>query len=157
VKTWLARAALAAILALGAARADAQITAVINAPKRTDAKVQAAAQREQVAQDSVARVTLTGMKQWVDSAAEALAIRPDTGTVPSETAVVSKQPSPPTDSVATPPSKSATPATAVRDGVRAPNTATQMPTIVLVGFVLILLGDRLRRRPVRAEVPAPRR
>ena len=75
----LGRAALAALLTLGAAAtAHAQITTVVAQPKRNEPNQQQVAQREQAAQDSVARVTLTGMTQWVDSAAASLAVRPDT-------------------------------------------------------------------------------
>ena len=157
--TMLGRAALAAILAFGVARADAQITTVIEAPKRADAKQQVAAQRAQVAQDSIARVTLTGMKQWVDSAAEALAIRPDTGTVPrSDTAVATTQPtSPRPDSgTAAKPKPAAAPAE-FRDGARAPNTATVVPTVALAGAVMILLGALLRRRTTEATPGRARR
>jgi hypothetical protein len=155
----LGRAALAAILAFGVARADAQITTVIEAPKRADAKQQVAAQRQQVAQDSIARVTLTGMKQWVDSAAEALAIRPDTGTVPtSDTAVAATRPmSPRSDSgIAAKPKPAPAPAE-FRDGARAPNTATVVPTVALAGAVMILLGALLRRRATEATPGRARR
>jgi len=83
MKAWLGRAACAAIVVFAAARADAQITTVMDAPKRVDAKQQAIAKREEVAQDSIARVTMTGMKEWVDSAANALAVRPDTTATPA--------------------------------------------------------------------------
>ena len=75
----LGRAALAALLTFGAARANAQITTVVSPPpKRNAATQQEVVRREQAAQDSVARVTLTGMTQWVDSAAAALALsRPE--------------------------------------------------------------------------------
>lgn len=139
MKTWIGRAAAAALLGFGANRADAQITTVIAPPKRAEAAVQAAARREEVAQDSIARVTLTGMKQWVDSAAQALALRPDTGTSPSE--------APAAVAPAAPPRADSTPRQpAVREGVRAPDTATQMPALALVGAAMVLLGLVIRRR-----------
>jgi hypothetical protein len=155
--TLIGRAALAAVITFGVARADAQITTVIESPKRTDAKQQVAAQREQVAQDSIARVTLTGMKQWVDSAAGALAIRPDTGTAPSETPVAPPQSTPPrADSVIVAKPKPAAAPAEFRDGARAPNTATPLPTVALAGAVMILLGALLRRRTIPATPRRPR-
>ena len=146
MKTWIARAAAAALVGLGAARADAQITTVIAAPKRAEANAQAAARREEVAQDSIARVTLTGMKQWVDSAAASLALRPDTGTVPVETPAQATAPAAPrSDTVASAPPRPAAD-TAFRDGARAPDTATQWPAVALGGGLLLLMGLALRPR-----------
>ena len=84
----LGRAALAAIMIVGA-RTKAQITTFVASPPRKiePAQQAAAQQREKVAQDSVARVAMTGMKEWVDSASAALAIRPDTVPTNSDTAV----------------------------------------------------------------------
>jgi len=157
VKTWIVRAAVAALVGLGAARADAQITTVIATPKRAEANAQAVARREEVAQDSIARVTLTGMKQWVDSAASALALRPDTGTSPSE--APSQAPSSSSqrrDSAATTPARPAQ-SPEFRDGARAPDTATQLPAFALAGAVMVLIGLGLRRRsPTVARARANR-
>lgn len=151
----LGRAAFAAILVIAAARADAQITTVIDAPKRPDAKQQAAARREAVAQDSLARVTMTGMKQWVDSAAAALAIRPDTGKAPaSDTAAISARPAPTRADSAPPVANRPATVPEFRDRARAPATATPIPSIALIGGVMVLIGMLLRRRPnaVKAKV-----
>jgi len=157
VKTWIVRAAVAALVGLGAARADAQITTVIATPKRAEANAQAVARREEVAQDSIARVTLTGMKQWVDSAAAALALRPDTGTSPSE--APSQAPSSSSqrmDSAATTPARPAQ-SPEFRDGARAPDTATQLPAFALGGAIMVLIGLGLRRRsPTVARARANR-
>ncbi len=85
----LGRAALAAMMIVGAGTAKAQITTFVASPPRKiePAQQAAAQQREKVAQDSVARVAMTGMKEWVDSASAALAIRPDTVPTTSDTAV----------------------------------------------------------------------
>ena len=144
MNTWISRAAAVALVGLGAARADAQITTVIAAPKRAEANAQAAARREEVAQDSIARVTLTGMKQWVDSAAASLALRPDTGTAPAE-APVQAPAAPRPDTVASPAHRPAH-AAEFRDGARAPNTATQWPAVALGGGLLLLMGLTLRHR-----------
>lgn len=151
---WLGRAATAAIISLSAASlsaagAGAQITTVISAPKRPDAKQAEAARREEAAQDSVARVTLTNMKEWVDSAAAALALRPDTGTVPADSAAATSnvaRTSPRPDSGAGNVPAPATKPAEFRDGARAPNTATAIPTLALAGGALLVLGFALRRR-----------
>jgi hypothetical protein len=155
VRHWIGRAAAVALVVFGAARADAQITTVIAPPKKVEAKAQEAARREEVAQDSIARVTLTGMKQWVDSAAGSLALRPDTGTAPSET-TVPVAPTPSRADSATTPARSVTAArdSAFRDGARAPNTATPAPTVALIGGLMVLAGIAMRRRrpqPARSQ------
>ncbi len=160
MKAWLGRAAFAAIVVFGTARADAQITTVMDPPKRVDVKQQAAAKREEVVQDSIARVTMTGMKEWVDSAATALAVRPDTTATPTSASGSSAAQARPgaqrTDTATATPNKQAPP-TEFRDGARAPNTGTPVPTVALVGAVMVLLGVALRMRPRRAEVLAQRR
>jgi len=145
-------AALVALAGLGTARAEGQITTVVAQPKRVEANAQAVARRQEVAQDSVARITLTGMKQWVDSAAQSLALRPDTGTTPSETAVPAATPDQRPDTSARATARPAqTPE--FRDGAKAPDTATQLPMFALAGAVLLLTGLVLRRRaPARTRV-----
>lgn len=151
MSTCLGRAAFAALIVFGAATSGAQITTVVAAPPKRAPSPQAVAQREQAAQDSIARVTLTGMKQWVDSAATALAIRPDTGAKPADTAAAVPAARPTTPEQAAPPRPSAD--STLREGVRAPNTATPVPTISMVGVALILLGIAVqpRRRPARVR------
>lgn len=155
MNTWFGRAATFAIVVLGAARADAQITTVIAPSKRAEAKQQEAARAEAAAQDSVARVTLTDMKEWVDSAAASLAIRPDTGTVPAvDSAAAAVAPSGAqqparSDSAASP--RAGTARGEFRDGARAPNTATDVPALALAGAVLLLLGVAIGRRSPHAS------
>jgi hypothetical protein len=151
VKTGLRRAALAAMLTLGAVRADAQITTVVASSKRSAASQQAVVRREQVAQDSIARVTLTGMTQWVDSAAAALAIRPDTGSAPATYGAAAARPiqggKPKVTAAAQPSTQAPAQAPEFRDGARAPDTATAIPTIALTGGIMLLIGFAVRRRP----------
>ena len=156
MNTSLGRAACAALIAFGGARASAQITTVISAPpKRNEQAKLVAAQREEAAQDSIARVTLTGMKEWVDSAATALAIRPDTGTKPADTAATAQaQPAPAARDTGTATRRESAPE--FRDGSRAPNTATLLPTIAVTGVALLALGIALQRRPRGARVRARR-
>jgi hypothetical protein len=145
------RSAAVVALTLIPALASAQITTVISAPKRQEAAAQAAAQREAAAQDSVARVTLTGMKEWVDSAANALSLRPDTSVTVADTALAATAAAAQqrTDSTPKRPSTSAAPDT-FRDGARAPNTATPWPTLAAIGMGLIVAGWSLRRRLIPA-------
>ena len=139
----------AAVLALTfiPALASAQITTVISAPKRQQATAQAAAQREAAAQDSIAKVTLTGMKEWVDSAANALAVRPDTGVTVTDTALATP-PRAAQQRADSTPGRTTTPppADTFRDGARAPNTATPWPTLAALGLGLIAAGAMVRRR-----------
>src|SRR4029453_1139234 len=123
VNKCLGYAAVAAMLTIGSGRAPAQITTVISSPKRTDSSQQQAVLREKAAQDSTARVTLTGMTQWVDSAAASLSLRPDTASAPPpETATPPRTSAASTDSTAR---SDARRADEFRNGARAPNTATQ--------------------------------
>ena len=163
MRTWLGRGTFAAIVVFGAATAEAQITTVIETPKRTTvAAQQAAARREEVAQDSIARITMTGMKEWVDSAAASLAIRPDTGTVPaSDTAAATRRSTQPTtqrsDSATATSGRSPVKATEFRDGARAPDTGTPVPTLAFLGALMVLAGALLRRRPTPAAARRSRR
>jgi hypothetical protein len=149
VSLCLGRAALAAILTFAAARAEAQITTVVATPKPTPANPQQVAQREQAKQDSIARVTHTGMTQWVDSAAHAMALRPDTANVSASDTAIS-----PTSPAASPARQDSSTARAAstgdvefKDRSRAPNTATPIPTFALAGAAMLMLGVLLRRRP----------
>ncbi|HEY5415330.1 MAG TPA: hypothetical protein VIK41_10925 [Gemmatimonadaceae bacterium] len=155
----LGRAALAAMMIVGAATANAQITTVVaSPPRKTEAAQQAAAQqRERVAQDSVARVAMTGMKEWVDSASAALAVRPDTVPTPADTALATPRaataPSPKSDTSAT---ARAERQSEFKNGARAPDTATPIPAIGLAGIVLLLAGVAMKRRERTARVHARR-
>ena len=121
---------------------------MVAGPKRTDAKAQAAPQRDSAAQDSVARVTLTDMKAWVDSAAASLALRPDTGAVPADSATVRtavQEPSMQPRDTAAAQRRIANAPPDFRAGARAPDTATPVPTIAAMGAAMILAGLALRR------------
>jgi hypothetical protein len=144
-------------MTIGAASAHAQITTVIApSPKRNQPSQQEAARREQAAQDSVARVTLTGMTEWVDSAAASLALRPDTtGAARSADSAAVQQPAR-TIADSSKVTNAAKGEVALPSGARAPNTATSIPTLGLVGTVLIMLGVGLRLVPRSATSRARR-
>ena len=156
----LGRAALAAMMIVGAGTAKGQITTFVASPPRKNEPAQQAAaqQREKVAQDSVARVAMTGMKEWVDSASAALAIRPDTVPNAADTAVgtprVATAPAPKSDSSAN--ARASERQSEFRNGARAPNTATPIPMIALAGVLLIVMGMALRRRERSASVRVQR-
>ena len=156
----LVSAATVLLSLAGVGMAQAQNTAVIIPPKRSDTVAADSVRRAQVAQDSIARVTLTDMKQWVDSAAQALAVQPDTGAVATprtDTAAAVAAPATPQrpDSAvqSRAPSQAAT---EFRDGARAPDTATPFPTFALIGGAMVLAGIAIGRRRRVPAVPRSR-
>jgi LPXTG-motif cell wall-anchored protein len=152
-------AAATLVLLTGVSEARAQITTVIGPAKRAQVTTQDSVRREVAAQDSIARVTMTDMKQWVDSAAQALALRPDTGTTPPETTTVA---APPQQNLQRPDSatrarqRETAPPEFREGGSRAPDTATSIPTLALIGGALVVLGlvvGRRRRSPDSTQSP----
>jgi hypothetical protein len=98
--------------------AEAQFTTFIPPKNKVADSVKAAVVAEQKAtEDSLSQAHITNMKTWVDSAA---------GLMPTTTA----------DSL--PPLETDT--LALRNGARAPATATSLPLLVLVGTLALLLG-----------------
>lgn len=159
----LGSAALAAIFALSAASANAQITTVVATPPRPKTNQQQVVQQQQAARDSVAHVTLMAMTQWVDSAAKSLALRPDTGTVSARDTAIAQTSQAPSRQASSPAQNDSTRRDSSRvrsaaggdvqfkNGARAPNTATFAPTLALLGVAMITLGVFLRRRPQPAR------
>ena len=156
----LGRAALAAMMIVGAGTANAQITTFVASPPRKTEPAQRAAaqQREKTAQDSVARVAMTGMKEWVDSASAALAIRPDTVPTAADTAVgtprAATAPAPKSDSSAS--ARTSERPSEFTNGARAPDTATPIPAIGLAGILLIVIGAAMKRHERTVRVRARR-
>jgi hypothetical protein len=114
------RAVLAGVaLALCASQASAQITTYVapSRPAAPDPAVVAVA--DSARRDSLAQVAMTNMKEWVDSAA---------GIAVPETIGDSLPP---------------VSVTTFEDGSVAPATASDLPTLALVGFVFLLLGAGL--------------
>lgn len=107
----------------------------------TKAAVRTPAEQQAATADSVARVAITNMKAWVDSAAGDVVVnRTDsTGRPVAAPGPVTSG----TDRAAA----AAESTTVFRDGARAPDTATWLPLLVLVGVGaigagLLLLGWR---------------
>lgn len=117
------RAVLAGVaLALGAAPAHAQITTYV-APARPaapDPAVVAAA--DSARKDSVSRVAMTNMAEWVDSAAGV--------TIPATVGDTVNDPGRPV-------------ATSFSDGAVAPATASDLPLLAAAGVVLLIVGAAL--------------
>lgn len=117
------RAVLAGVaLALSAAQAHAQITTYV-APARPaapDPAVVAAA--DSARKDSISRVAMTDMAEWVDSAAGV--------TVPATVGDTTNDPGRPV-------------VTTFSEGAVAPATASDLPMIAVAGAVLLLVGTAL--------------
>jgi hypothetical protein len=118
------RAVVAGVaLTLCASQAGAQITTYVapSRPAAPDPAIVAAA--DSIRRDSLAAVAMTNMKEWVDSAAGV--------AVPDRVG----------DSI--PANDPGRPITSFEDGSVAPATASDLPTLALVGFVFLLLGAGL--------------
>jgi hypothetical protein len=127
-----------AFSALLPATAAGQFTTFVTPPRpRVDsAKTVVTPAQQQAAADSVARVAITNMKAWVDSAAGDVVVNRVDSTGRPVAA-----PGPVTSGTAT-----AGASTSVfRDGARAPDTATWLPLLVLVGTGAIGVGVLLLR------------
>jgi hypothetical protein len=114
------RAVLAGVtLTLCVSQASAQITTYV-APSRPAAPDPAVvATADSVRRDSLAQVAMTNMKEWVDSAA-GIAVPATVGDSLPPVSV-----------------------TTFEDGSVAPNTASDLPTLALVGFIFLLVGAGL--------------
>ncbi len=106
--------------------AAAQFTTFIPPQTKVADSVKAAvATQQKVQQDSIAQAQLTNMKTWVDSAA---------GVTPPTTA----------DSVANAIAATNSADTgAFRNGMRAPETASDLPLLVVIGIAALGLGTLL--------------
>ena len=120
----------------------AQFTTFTPPRQRVDTTrvAQTPAQQQQATADSIARVTITNMKAWVDSAAGDVVVNrvDSTGRPVAATGPVT---SGNTGRTATP----AESTMAFRDGARAPDTATYLPLLVLVGTGALGVGVVLLR------------
>lgn len=147
MKLRYATTALALSLALLApAGLQAQFTTFV--PKPTKAAVDSArpatVAEAKAHADSVTRMSITSMKEWVDSAA---------GIAANDTTTAANTMTPTTQTVATNTTTSSTRGTTTTfsNGAIAPNTASPLPAYLAAGFasltagLLLLLG--LRRRP----------
>jgi LPXTG-motif cell wall-anchored protein len=131
--------ALGAMILVAASPAAAQFTTVVAPPKRdvsaatADARVTTAAAR-----DTGRRATLQEMSAWVDSVAgvaPTVAAAPQVVDSAGGEVVAPAQPAPGTERF--------------RDGAQAPNTASPLPMLLLLGVVAMVTGAAMlatRRR-----------
>jgi hypothetical protein len=117
--------------------ASAQFTGLVTPPPRPAPPAEIVARAGDVTADTTASQRMSDMKAWVDSAAVAVAAKTpqDTTTPPP---VVIETP------VAAEPAQE--PVTEFREGAPAPDTATPLPFLALLGAGLVAAGAALRRR-----------
>ena len=117
--------------------ASAQFTGLVTPPPRPAPPVEMIARAGDVTADTTAAQRMTDMKAWVDSAAVGVAAQApqDTTTPPP---VVVETP------LAAPAQQE--PVTEFREGAPAPDTATFLPALALLGAGLVTAGAVLRRR-----------
>lgn len=121
------RALLALVLlAVAPAAASAQFTTYIAPPRKVDTIKTPTVAEAKAKADSATRATLGNMKAWVDSAAGE--------TVPAESAAVA------TTTTTTSNGETTTETTAFRNGAAAPETASDLPMLALIGFAALSLG-----------------
>ena len=118
-----------------ASPAPAQFTTFIAPPSpvKDSIKIAAAASQRSVA-DSITRAQITDMKTWVDSAAGLPQVRPADTVAKQDTAAKRNTTAPAV-------------ATAVSNGVIAPETASSLPLFLVLGVSAMLVGAALTRRP----------
>lgn len=137
--------AAALLLAIAPERAAAQFTGVVSPPPRQVEAVAPVA-ADSIRSDSLLAATrLTDMKTWVDSAAGTLGVA--TTATPAEPGAMSSGGSGTAGHDAT--GREADPT--FRDGAPAPDTATSLPLLALIGATTLCAGLLLRR-----QTPAPR-
>jgi hypothetical protein len=126
---------LAAVVLLSPVPALAQFTTVVAPAKKASPTPAAVAAAEVAKTDSVARVALTDMKVWVDSAAAAIAATPSPATIDSTAAAARTRAEVNAGEVAAP-----APTTTFRSGARAPDTASTLPLLGLLAFGAMGMG-----------------
>lgn len=133
-----------ALLGILPGLAGAQFTTFVPPPR----PVEPARAAEQIAGESARADTLrqerlAGMRAWVDSAAVALAARPDTMTRGPDTVSVAELPARPR------PVRPREPTREFREGAPAPATATGLPVLALFGIGALGVGAFLLGSPWR--------
>jgi hypothetical protein len=142
---------IAVALACFASTASAQFTAAVVPPKPPP-RVDTVARADSVKKAKAALTErLSDMKAWVDSAATALAMAPTpaaestTHTQPKHATTVERKPT--TTETSTGEVVRRAPAnTTFRNGAPAPNTATTLPLLAVIGAGALLTGLALIRR-----------
>jgi LPXTG-motif cell wall-anchored protein len=128
-----------------AAPAQAQFTAVVVPPKKPKAEAVAegkAANAEQTKADTALKARMTDMKAWVDSAAVAVKV----ATPAASDSALRADSAAPTPVRPTETRSAAGDVETFRQGAPAPNTATPLPLLALLGAGSMAAGALLRRR-----------
>lgn len=110
--------------------------------KVVDSVKTAAVAQAQARTDSVMRIKLTDMKAWVDSAAGSV-VSPtaaDLAPTPKATPTRTPIPAPPKRDTAAFPRAAADSVLRLRHGTRAPNTASDLPMLALIGSIALAIG-----------------
>ena len=132
--------------------AGAQFTTFIPPQHKVADSIKAAVVAQQKAQtDTSIQTQLANMKTWVDSAA-GLVPTPTTAVPDSTNVVVPPMPAPAPAPVPTLPPQTPADSVAMRNGVRAPATASVLPLLLLLGGLSLATGVTLLR-----AAPAPTR
>jgi hypothetical protein len=121
---------------LAAPSASAQFTGLVTPPPRPAPPVEIIARAGAVA-DTNATARMSDMKAWVDSAAVAVAAQAPQDTVTPPVVIetpAAAEPAPQQE------------VTAFQEGAPAPDTATPLPALLLLGVGLVAGGAALRRR-----------
>ncbi len=98
--------------------------------------------QQQARTDSVMRIKLTEMKAWVDSAAGSVAppIAADPTATTTITTTTTPIPAPAVRDTATFTRAAADSALRLRHGARAPDTASDLPMLALIGSIALAIG-----------------
>ena len=145
---------LLAVLATAAptSSASAQFAGVPRPPRARPTRAEVTGPtRDTTYRDTLPPTRLPDMKAWVDSATISLAGASSSGG--QVTRPDSAAPAPGRAGTTPMPSPSRTPAApdSMRNGARAPDTATPLPTVAVVGLVMLAAGLLLRRRAARGR------
>lgn len=116
---------LAVATSLCASQLSAQITTYVAPPRQLPASPQAVATADSVRRDSVNQVAMRNMKEWVDSAAGVAVPAHDTAM-----AIPANDPGRPVT-------------TTFSNGSVAPETASDLPALAVIGFVGLVVGAGL--------------
>ena len=135
IATLVASALSAATPATG----EAQFAGVPRVPRRRPPAESAAAAGGSAHRDTLPPTRLPDMKAWVDSATIAL------GSAGAAGRTTSPATTPPPPAGRPPRGRRGADST-MREGARAPDTATPLPTVALAGALLLAVGLLLRRR-----------
>ncbi|HEU4566176.1 MAG TPA: hypothetical protein VFS05_16055 [Gemmatimonadaceae bacterium] len=136
----------AAALLAGASPAAAQFTAAIPPQRPAKGSAAVAGADTVTARDTSTVVRLREMREWVDSAAVALNVNVPPAGDSTARDTTANAPAAPANAPAAETRVATGEVTRFRDGAPAPNTATPLPFVALVGATSLLVGAWMLRR-----------